>query len=67
MDKAKTRGFAFVQYESHQAASHARTRLHNNYAGRLWGSIEAVVDWAEPEKDCADDVMSRVSPQIQTN
>ena len=58
-DKTKNRGFAFVEFESHRAAAMARRKL---LPGRiqLWGQTVAV-DWAEPELDVDDDVMSKVS------
>ncbi|XP_052287077.1 APOBEC1 complementation factor-like isoform X2 [Dreissena polymorpha] len=54
MDKAKNRGFAFVEYESHRTAAMARRKL---IPGRiqLWGH-QIAVDWAEPEQDVDDDV-----------
>jgi Q family heterogeneous nuclear ribonucleoprotein R len=58
MDKSKNRGFAFVEYESHRAAAMARRKL---IPGRiqLWGH-QIAVDWAEPEQEVDDDVMSKV-------
>ncbi|KAH9519226.1 APOB1 complementation factor [Bulinus truncatus] len=58
MDKSKNRGFAFVEYESHRAAAMARRKL---IPGRvqLWGHAIAV-DWAEPEPETDEDVMSTV-------
>uniref|UniRef100_A0A8D0GRN2 APOBEC1 complementation factor n=1 Tax=Sphenodon punctatus TaxID=8508 RepID=A0A8D0GRN2_SPHPU len=57
-DKAKNRGFAFVEYESHRAAAMARRKL---LPGRiqLWGHPIAV-DWAEPEVEVDEDTMSSV-------
>lgn len=57
-DKAKNRGFTFVEYESHRAAAMARRKL---LPGRiqLWGQPIAV-DWAEPEQEVDEDVMSKV-------
>lgn len=58
-DKTKNRGFAFVEFESHRAAAMARRKL---LPGRiqLWGQPIAV-DWAEPEQEVDEDVMSKVS------
>ena len=58
-DKAKNRGFAFVEYESHRAAAMARRKL---IPGRiqLWGH-QIAVDWAEPEQDVDEEIMSTVS------
>lgn len=57
-DKAKNRGFAFVEYENHRAAAMARRKL---IPGRiqLWGH-QIMVDWAEPEQDVDEDVMRAV-------
>ncbi|XP_051959435.1 APOBEC1 complementation factor-like isoform X1 [Xyrauchen texanus] len=57
-DKAKNRGFAFVEYESHRAAAMARRKL---LPGRiqLWGHAIAV-DWAEPEVEVDEDTMATV-------
>ncbi|XP_067655188.1 APOBEC1 complementation factor-like isoform X4 [Haliotis asinina] len=58
MDKTKNRGFAFVEYESHRAAAMARRKL---IPGRiqLWGH-QIAVDWAEPEQEVDEDIMSTV-------
>ena len=58
-DKSKNRGFAFVEYESHRAAAMARRKL---LPGRiqLWDH-QIAVDWAEPEQEVDDDIMSRVA------
>ncbi|KAL7062918.1 hypothetical protein AAHC03_0130 [Spirometra sp. Aus1] len=59
VDKTKNRGFAFVEYESHKAAAMARRKL---IPGRihLWGH-QVAVDWAEPEREVDEDVMSKVA------
>ncbi|VDP94921.1 unnamed protein product [Echinostoma caproni] len=56
-DKTKNRGFAFVEYENHKAAAMARRKL---IPGRihLWGH-QIAVDWAEPEREVDEDVMSK--------
>lgn len=65
MDKTKNRGFAFVEYDSHRAAAMARRKL---IPGRiqLWGHPIAV-DWAEPEQDVDEDIMSTVRKFIFPN
>ena len=57
-DKSKNRGFAFVEYDSHRSAAMARKKL---ISGRIhmWGHSVAV-DWAEPEIEVEDSVMSSV-------
>ena len=57
-DKTKNRGFAFVEYESHRAAAMARRKLIPGKI-QLWNH-QIAVDWAEPEPEVDDDVMSRV-------
>ncbi|XP_045615667.1 probable RNA-binding protein 46 isoform X2 [Procambarus clarkii] len=58
-DRTKNRGYAFVEYTSHKAAAMARRRL---FSGRiqLWGNTDVKVDWAEPELDVDNDIMSKV-------
>lgn len=64
-DKTKNRGFAFVEYESHRAAAMARRKL---IPGRiqLWGH-QIAVDWAEPEQEVDEEVMSKVSSKTVFN
>ncbi|XP_061436974.1 probable RNA-binding protein 46 [Lethenteron reissneri] len=48
-DRSHSRGFAFVEYESHRAACMAR-RVLLPYSFRLWGR-DIHVDWAIPQRD----------------
>lgn len=57
-DKSKNRGFAFVEYDSHRSAAMARRKLMNNRI-QLWGHNIAV-DWAEPELEVDEEIMSQV-------
>lgn len=57
-DKHKNRGFAFVEFRTHEAASVARKRLRRAKT-QLWGHAIAV-DWAEPERQVDDTVMANV-------
>nr|XP_039273415.1 APOBEC1 complementation factor-like isoform X1 [Styela clava]XP_039273416.1 APOBEC1 complementation factor-like isoform X1 [Styela clava] len=57
-DKAKNRGFAFVEYQDHHTAAMARRKLMHNRP-QLWGH-QIAVDWAEPEVEVDDDVMAQV-------
>jgi Q family heterogeneous nuclear ribonucleoprotein R len=57
-DKTKNRGFAFVEYESHRSAAMARRKLLPGKI-QLWGH-QIAVDWAEPEAEVDEDVMSTV-------
>ncbi len=59
-DKTKNRGFAFLQYESHKAASLARRRLMSGKI-RVFGNITPTVDWADPQEEPDDDTMQNVS------
>jgi len=58
-DKTKNRGFAFVEFDSHRAAAIARRKLIPGHV-LLWGQPTAV-DWAEPEHEVDEDIMSKVS------
>ncbi|XP_074660883.1 APOBEC1 complementation factor-like isoform X2 [Tubulanus polymorphus] len=58
MDKTKNRGFAFVEYESHRAAAMARRKLIPGKI-QLWAH-QIAVDWAEPEREVDEEVMSKV-------
>ncbi|KAF9408584.1 hypothetical protein HW555_011782 [Spodoptera exigua] len=57
-DKKKNRGFCFLEYESHKAASLAKRRLGT---GRLkvWG-CDIIVDWADPQEEPDEQTMSKV-------
>ncbi|KER32326.1 hypothetical protein T265_01555 [Opisthorchis viverrini] len=57
-DKSKNRGFAFVEYESHKAAAMARRKLMPGKI-QLWNQ-QIAVDWAEPEREVNEDIMSKV-------
>lgn len=58
-DKSKSRGYAFVEYESHRAAALARRKL---VPGRIFlcGQEIEKVDWAEPENEVDEETMSKV-------
>lgn len=57
-DNKKNRGFCFLEYESHKAASLAKKRLAT---GRLkvWG-CDIIVDWADPQEEPDNETMSKV-------
>ncbi|XP_015913423.1 heterogeneous nuclear ribonucleoprotein R isoform X2 [Parasteatoda tepidariorum] len=57
-DKRKNRGFCFLEYESHKAASLGKRKLGT---GRLkvWG-CDIIVDWADPQEEPDDETMSKV-------
>jgi len=52
------RGFCFLEYESHSAASVAKKRLGSKKI-KVWG-CEIIVDWADPQEDPDEEVMSQV-------
>ena len=58
-DKSRTRGYAFIEYESHRAAALARRKL---VPGKiiLFGQEVDKVDWAEPENEVDEDIMNKV-------
>merc|ERR1711981_1332090 len=57
-DKKKNRGFCFLEYESHKAASLATRRLETGRI-KVW-SCDIIVDWADPQEEPDEDTMSQV-------
>jgi len=57
-DKKKNRGFCFLEYESHKAASLAKRRLGTGRI-KVW-SCDIIVDWADPQEEPDHDTMSKV-------
>jgi len=55
----KNRGFCFLEYDTHQAASQARRRL---LSGRVkaWNNLIVTVDWADPINSPASEIMEKV-------
>lgn len=55
----KNRGFCFLEYDHHQAASQARRRL---LSGRVkaWNNLVVTVDWADPINTPGMDIMEKV-------
>lgn len=60
-DKKKNRGFCFLEYESHKAASLAKRRLSTGRI-KVWG-CDIIVDWADPQEEPDEQTMSKVSNQ----
>jgi hypothetical protein len=58
-DKKKNRGFCFLEYESHKAASLAKRRLETGRV-KVW-SCDIIVDWADPQEEPDEEIMSQVS------
>ena len=75
-DKKKNRGFCFLEYESHKAASLAKRFVLDSYnapviavfnfsrrlgTGRIKvWSCDIIVDWADPQEEPDEDTMSKV-------
>lgn len=57
-DKKKNRGFCFLEYESHKAASLAKRRLSTGRI-RVWG-CDIIVDWADPQEEPDEETMAKV-------
>lgn len=57
-DRKKNRGFCFLEYESHKAASLAKRRLGTSRV-KVWG-CDIIVDWADPQEEPDDETMSKV-------
>lgn len=57
-DKKKNRGFCFLEYESHKAASLAKRRLETGRV-KVW-SCDIIVDWADPQEEPDNDTMNQV-------
>ncbi|XP_073952148.1 synaptotagmin binding cytoplasmic RNA interacting protein isoform X7 [Choristoneura fumiferana] len=62
-DKKKNRGFCFLEYESHKAASLAKRRLGTGRIKgeccQVWG-CDIIVDWADPQEEPDEHTMSKV-------
>jgi len=56
--KKKNRGFAFLEYESHKDASAAKRRLGNGRT-RVF-NCDIIVNWADPQEEPDEEVMSKV-------
>jgi heterogeneous nuclear ribonucleoprotein R len=57
-DRKRNRGFCFLEYESHKAASQAKRRLSPGKA-KVW-KCDVLVDWADPQEEPDSDTMSKV-------
>lgn len=64
-NKNHNRGFAFLEYETHKAASLARRRLASGRI-KVWTNIVPVVDWADPVSEPDDETMSKVVYSIHS-
>ena len=61
-DKKKNRGFCFLEYESHKAASLAKRRLETGRI-KVW-SCDIIVDWADPQEEPDQETMNQVNISI---
>jgi hypothetical protein len=57
-DKKKNRGFCFLEYETHKAASLAKRRLGTGRI-KVWG-CDIIVDWADPQEEPDSETMAKV-------
>ena len=57
-DKKKNRGFCFLEYETHKAASAAKRRLGSGRV-KVW-SCDVIVDWADPQEEPDKETMAKV-------
>ncbi|XP_002123977.3 heterogeneous nuclear ribonucleoprotein Q [Ciona intestinalis] len=57
-DKMKNRGFCFLEYTDHKAASQARRRLSSVKVKAFNNTVS--VDWADPVEEPSDEIMSKV-------
>ena len=57
-DKKKNRGFCFLEYESHKAASLAKRCLGSGRV-KVWG-CDIIVDWADPQDEPDEATMAKV-------
>ncbi|XP_023338204.1 heterogeneous nuclear ribonucleoprotein R [Eurytemora carolleeae] len=57
-DKKKNRGFCFLEYDSHKAASLAKRRLGTGRI-KVW-SCDIIVDWADPQDEPDEYTMAKV-------
>lgn len=62
-DKKKNRGFCFLEYESHKAASLAKRRLSTGRI-KVWG-CDIIVDWADPQEEPDELTMSKVCKMLE--
>ncbi|KAK6169684.1 hypothetical protein SNE40_020680 [Patella caerulea] len=56
--KLKNRGFAFLEYDSHKAASTAKRKIGSGRV-KVWG-CDIIVDWADPQEEPDDETMDKV-------
>jgi len=56
--KKKNRGFSFLEYETHKAASLAKRRLSTGRI-KVWG-CDIIVDWADPIEEPDNETMAKV-------
>lgn len=58
-ERKKNRGFCFLEFSDHRAASQAKRRLGTGRI-RPWNG-DVVVDWAEPQEEPDQETMSQVN------
>lgn len=58
-DKLKNRGFCFIEFIDHKAASMAKRKLSSQRFNRVFNR-EIAVDWADPSEEPDEETMSKV-------
>ena len=63
-NEKKNRGFCFLDYEDHKAASYAKKKLTRR--GLIFGNSTSriAVDWADQQEEPDDEAMSKVRKYI---
>ncbi len=61
-DRKKNRGFCFLEYENHKAATLAKRKLGSGRI-RVW-NCDIIVDWADPLEEPGEEIMSKVCKPI---
>ncbi|XP_076372719.1 heterogeneous nuclear ribonucleoprotein R-like isoform X2 [Tachypleus tridentatus] len=64
-DKKKNRGFCFLEYDSHKAASLAKRRFSTGRI-KVWG-CDIIVDWADPQEEPDENTMKKVKVLYSRN
>ena len=57
-DRKKNRGFCFLDYENHRAATIAKRKFASGRI-RIW-NCDIIVDWADPLEEPDEEVMAKV-------
>ena len=58
-DLNRNRGFCFIDFDSHGNAANCRKRILSSRM-TVWGKSNLVCDWAIPQDEPDDEIMSKV-------